>query len=229
MAASSDQKIGIIFDCDGTLLDSMNVWHDIDAMLARNAQVEFKKEDQDYFTGATLEECADYAHNKLGIGNSPQHVWDMIHDEMHQYYSKRAELKPGVREFVDGIYAAGIPMSVASSTSADLLKEGLASTGLADKMVAIYSTDDVGKPKRFPDIYNAARDAMGTPTESTWGVEDALYAIRTLKGAGYKTLAIYDSEIAGSASDLEAEADRLIMSFADFSADDFIKMAEEAL
>lgn len=218
-------RIGVIFDCDGTLLDSMEVWHGIDAMLARSARVEFTRADQDYFTAASLQECGEYAHGKLGIGKSPQDVIDMIHEEMHRYYSKESTLKPGVRRFVEGLYEAGVPMSVASSTSADLLVAGMQHTGLDKLMTAVFSTDHVNKPKRFPDVYDAARDAMGTPTSTTWGVEDAIYAIRTLNGAGYLTLGIYDSDIAGSVSDLRAEADKVIMTFEDITAEEFLEEA----
>lgn len=226
---TSTRQIGVIFDCDGTLLDSMEVWHGIDSMLARNAQVEFTRADQDYFTAASLQECGEYAHGKLGIGRSPQHVIDMIHEEMYRYYSQDATLKPGVRRFVEGLYEAGVPMSVASSTSADLLVAGMKLTGLDALMTAVLSTDHVGKPKRFPDVYNAARDAMGTPTATTWGVEDAIYAIRTLNGAGYRTLGIYDSDIAGSVDVLQAEADKVIMTFEDITAGEFLEFADEAM
>ena len=223
------QKIGVIFDCDGTLIDSMEVWHGIDAMLAERSQVEFTREDQDYLTGATLEECAEYSHKKLGIGESPQHVWDMIHEEMRDYYENRATLKPGVMEFVKGLHEAGIPMSVASSTSADLLEAGMRSTGLDKYMRAVFSTDHVNKPKREPDIYHAARDAMGTDIGSTWGVEDAVYALRTLNDAGYRTLGIYDSDIAGTVDELNAEADRVITSFEELPAEEFLAEASAML
>ena len=226
---SANRQIGVIFDCDGTLMDSMEVWHGIDAMLAEKSQVEFTREDQDYFTGATLEECSEYAHSKLGIGTSAQDVWDMIHETMRSYYANDAALKPGVMDFVQGLSEAGVPMSVASSTSADLLDEGMRSTGLDPYMCAVLSTDHVGKPKRFSHIYDAARDAMGTLTADTWGVEDAIYAVRTLKNAGYRTLGIYDSDIAGTKEQLEHEADRMIMTFEDLSADEFLEYSEYML
>lgn len=220
-----NSEIGVIFDCDGTLLDSMEVWHGIDATLARNANVEFTRDDQDFLTAATLEECADYSHNKLGIGSSPEDVIEMIRDEMRRYYTFDATLKPGVREFIEGLDAAGVPMSVASSTSSDLLIAGMKCTGLDCIMRAVVSTDDVNAAKRFPDVYNAARDAMGTKTGFTWGVEDALYAIRTLNGAGYNTLAIYDSDIAGTLEDLSREADKVITSFTNITAEQFLELA----
>lgn len=224
-SVANTNGLGIIFDCDGTLLDSMEAWHSIDAMLARHAQVEITRADQDRFTVSSLQECGEYAHRKLGIGKSPQDVVDIIHEEMRHHYAHEFELKPGVRQFVEGLYELGIPMSVASSTSADLLALGMRHTGLDEMMVTVLSTDHVGKPKRFPDVYNAARDAMGTPTATTWGVEDAIYAIRTLNRAGYPTLGIYDSDIAGSVDVLEAEANKVIMTFEEITAEGFVAEA----
>lgn len=223
---TSNEQIGVVFDCDGTLLDSMGFWHSLDQRLAARAGVTLTKEDADYMTAATIAECSAYLHDKFGVGTSAEDVERMIDDEMMSFYQNEAKPKPGALEFVQGLYACGIPMGVASSTPPKLLHVGLDRTGFSQYMQAIYSVDDFNSSKREPLVYDKVREVLGTETANTWGVEDALYAIRTLNSAGYNTLAIYDSEIAGSPSQLESEADRFIMSFADFTADDFLNMAQ---
>ena len=63
---------------------------------------------------------------------------------------------------------------------------------------------------------------MGTPLATTWGVEDAVYAVRTLTGADYRTLAIYDCDLSGTVEDLRAAAERFITSFEDLDVDTFL-------
>lgn len=220
-------EIGVIFDCDGTLLDSMGVWHSLDDRLAQRVGATFTQEDRDYMTAATIAECAGYLHEKFGVGTCAQDVQRMIDDDMYAYYTCEASPKPGALEFVRNLYELGIPMGVASSTPTKLLHAGLEATGFSAYMRTIVSVDDLATSKREPVVFDAVRDALGTKRAATWGFEDAVYAIHTLHNAGYHTCGIFDSDIAGTSSQLQAAADCFIMSFADITADGFIALAEK--
>lgn len=200
-------KIGVIFDCDGTLLDSMGMWHGLDDRLAARAGVELTMADRDFLTAATLEECSVYLHERYAMGSSPADVLNDFHEELHFYYENQVQPKPGAVELVNSLASADIPMAVASSTPPSLLRLGLETAGFADVMRAIVSVEDIGSSKREPLVYDMARVSLGTDRAHTWGVEDALYAVRTLGNAGYRTMAVFDSQIAGSPEDLAAAAD----------------------
>lgn len=200
------ERIGIIFDCDGVLLDSMAVWHQLDDRLAKRARASFSQEDLDRITASTIPECARYIHEKFGLGSSSQDVVAIIEEEMYDFYTHDVTPKPGALTFVQATHDAQIPMAVASSTPPRLLKAGLSYTGFAPFLEAIVSVEDVGKAKRDPAVYDRARQSLGTSREQTWVFEDALYAIRTLNEAGYRSFALYDSDIAGTAAQLQAEA-----------------------
>ncbi|MCI9129745.1 MAG: HAD family phosphatase [Eggerthellaceae bacterium] len=218
------ERTGVIFDCDGTLLDSMHMWHTFDDRLAERAGVTFTKADKDYMTAATLEECGRYMHERYGIGTSAANVMDMIHDEMLSFYQKEVTPKAGAPELVRALADANIPMAVASSTPSELLRVGLARTDLDAAMLAIVSVEDVSSSKREPKVYDTARAALGTERAATWGVEDALYAIRTLNSADYRTLAVFDSVTAGAPEDLQREADVFLESFASLPADQIVQI-----
>ncbi|MDO4290665.1 MAG: HAD family phosphatase [Eggerthellaceae bacterium] len=215
--------LGVIFDCDGTLIDSMAAWRELEASLARQAGAELTKADTDALTTMTIPECGAYLHEKFGLGTSGVDVEGMIDAFMLDFYANRAVARPGVMPFVEGLAAAGVPMAVASSTPKALLEAGLAHAGIAPYLRAIVSVDDVGKSKREPAVYNRAREALGTARAQTWGFEDALYAIRTLNAAGYRTFGIYDCDMSGTWVDLQAEADRAARSFTDVSAAEFLE------
>lgn len=212
---------GVIFDCDGTLLDSMDMWHSLDDRLAARAGVTLTKADRDFLTACTLEECGVYFHEQLGIGASSADVMDAFNEELLRFYQHEAAPKPGARELVQELANAGVPMAVASSTPSSLLRIGLEHAGMADAFKAIVSVEDVDSSKREPLVYDTTREALGTSREQTWGVEDALYAVETLKRAGYRTFAVFDSMTAGSPEELSRVADVFRMSLEGVGLDDF--------
>lgn len=222
---SGFSHIGVIFDCDGTLIDSMAAWRALEEDLAARAGREFTREDADALTVRTIPECGEYVHEKFGLGDSPADVVRMIDEFMLAFYSTRAELRPGVRAFVEGLAARGVHMTVASSTPKPLLEAGLAHVGLREFLEAIVSVDCVGKSKREPAVYDHARSVMGTDLRFTWGFEDALYAVQTLRRAGYPVVGVYDDDLAGTYEDLIAHADVAIRSFEDLSVERFLEFA----
>lgn len=220
------KEFGIIFDCDGTLIDSMERWHDVDYDLALRAGVEVTQQDRDFMTQGTLEECAVYIHDNFGIGKDGDDVMRIIMEDMLAYYETESTLKPGVLDFVEGLYELGVPMGVASSTPPKLLRAGLEHTGIAKYMQTILSVEDLNSSKREPLIFDTVRASLGTEKANTWGMDDALYAITTLGRAGYPTLAIYDNDISGMLPDLMAAATRFLPTFEGFSARDFLELAQ---
>ncbi len=217
--------IGVIFDCDGTLIDSMAAWRALEEDLAKRAGRAFTREDADALTVRTIPECGVYVHEKFGLGESPEEVEGMINDFMFDFYSTRAELRPGAMAFIEGLAVRGVRMTVASSTPQALLEAGLAHTGVTPYLEAIVSVDVVGKSKREPAVYDHARAIMGTALEFTWGFEDAIYAVNTLRCAGYPTVGIYDNDLSGTFEELRDGATFAIRSFADLSAEDFLAFA----
>jgi len=136
-------------------------------------------------------------------------------DELMLAYYRVARPREGALEFVREMHARGVRMAVASSIPQEYLQAGLASAGFLPYLDAVVSVDDVGSSKRQPDVYHAARAAMGTAVDNTWGFEDSLYAVRTLKGAGYRTVGLYERDGSGSFDDLQREATLAVRSFAE--------------
>lgn len=216
---------GVIFDCDGTLIDSMAAWRELEETLAERANAVLTKEDTDTLTTLTIPECGIYFHEKFGLGEDGRDVERMIDEFMLDFYANRSEARPGALVFVEGLAARGVRMTVASSTPKPLLEAGLGHVGITPYLDAICSVDDVGKSKREPAVYDFARSIMGTELNATWGFEDAVYAVRTLRAAGYGAYGIYDCDLSGTYEDLEREAHHVIRSFEQLSVDEFLAQA----
>ena len=222
MEASS---IGVVFDCDGTLLDSMDVWREVEGELADRAGVALTEADRGVLATLTIPEVGAYFHDRLGLGASAEHVVNMIDELMLAYYRERAHERPGALAFVRALYARGAVLSVASSSPQSYLRAGLERCGFTPYLQAIVSVDDVGASKREPVVYDRARELMGTPLATTWGFEDSSYALRTLRSAGYHTVGIYDCDLAGTYDELSALADITVRSFDELSTDAFLAHA----
>ena len=132
---------------------------------------------------------------------------------MLEYYRNHAKPRPGALEFVEALNELGVSCSVASSSPQSYLQAGLARAGFTPYLDAIVSVDDVGASKRDPAVFNQACKLMGTRIDETWGFEDSLYALLTLKRAGYKTVGIYDSDLAGTFDQLAEVADVAVRAF----------------
>ena len=215
-------RIGVIFDCDGTLLDSMMVWREAESALARRAGVTLTANDTDALTAMTIPECGAFFHERFGLGASGDEVVAMMDELMLEFYRERVAARPGALEFVQALAERGVRMSVASSSPQPYLQAGLERCGFTPCLDAIVSVDYVGASMREPAVYDRARETMGTSLATTWGVEDSVYAVRTLKAANYRTLGIYDCDISGTCEQLAAEAERFITTFEDLDVDTFL-------
>lgn len=182
---------GAIFDCDGTLLDSLGAWRSLEGYLFDLAGIQVTLEERAQFATFTIPEVAAHMHTQHGLGSSKTDVERMMDNYMLDYYHNRASLLPGVGRFLEECAHAGIAMSVASSSRPSYLEAGLAGAGIRDYFCAVVSVDQVGASKREPQVFNEACRLMGTPKEATWGFEDSTYALRTLSAAGYSTVGIF--------------------------------------
>lgn len=218
-------EIGIIFDCDGTLVDSMGAWHDVDRTLCAEADIQLTEADADAITKMSLEEASAYLHEQCGLGESAAAVMNLIFERMRAFYANDVEAKPGALAFVQALYERGVPMAVASSTSPDMLRTCLDRCGFTPYLRAIVSVDDLNTSKREPEVYDYARSFLGTERANTWGFEDAAYALDTLRDAGYRTAAIYDNDISGTREALIARADFLIPTFEALDPETFLAKA----
>ena len=160
--------IGTIFDCDGTLVDSMGAWHEVDRTLAAEAGITLTEADAEAITTMSLPEASAYLHEQCGLGESNEAVLEMIFDRMRAFYANEVEARPGALAFVQALHERGVPMAVASSTPADMLATCVERCGFAPYMKTVVSVDDLQTSKREPAVYDHARSFLGTDRAHTW-------------------------------------------------------------
>lgn len=181
---------GAIFDCDGTLVDSMGMWRQVvEGLLVKRG----RPVPPEFFgrtEAVSLWDGCKLAHEEYGLGTDIPSLYEELCADIREAYT-HVPLMPGAREFLQELADAGVPMVMASSTPVRELRSCLEFHGLAGFFRDVVSTEDVGgRDKEFPDVYEEALRRLGTPKETTWVFEDAPFGVQTSRRAGFHVVGL---------------------------------------
>ena len=130
---------------------------------------------------------------------------------MEAHYRRDIPLKPGTADYLRALKARGVTLCVASATAEPLVEACLTRLGVADCFDFWLSCETVGVGKHRSDVYDAAAARMGAQPGEIAVYEDALYATRTAKAAGYYVVAVYDASADAHWDELCSLADESIV------------------
>lgn len=205
---------GAIFDMDGTLLDSMEGWATAGERYLRHRGIEPRCGEADCLLYQGMIGAAEHFRHEYGIEDDVQTVINAINAEVEEYYCTQATALPRVREFLETLKSRGVTMCVATATDRCLAQPTLERLGLMPFFERMFTCTELRTDKTSSLIYDTAAAFMGTPKEATWIFEDASYAVRTAKAAGYPVCAIYD-RFEKRAQYLQNTADLYILNYSE--------------
>ena len=183
---------GAIFDFDGTLFDSMPIWKGIKFKFFDAIGLHLSAEDKKDFEGLFLREALILAKERFNMAESYEELFERFFAYIRQLYLEQAEPKNDISEFLEKLKARGVKMGIATATAESALGALLEKYGMCGYFSEIYSTYTVGAAKTEPKVYDVVLEKLGTPKETTWVFEDALYAAKTVKANGYNLVGIFD-------------------------------------
>ena len=184
---------GAIFDVDGTLLDSMFIWDTIGEAYLRSIGYQPKENLNETFKNMSLHQAARYYQTEYGVTRSIDEIMDGVNAMLERYYRFEVPLKLGVAELLERLRQDGVKLCIATATDRHLVEAALDRCGVLSCFGEIFTCNEVGHGKDEPDIFEAALRFLGTRREETLVFDDALYAVRTAKEAGFPVAAVYDS------------------------------------
>ena len=168
----------------------------------------------------SLHQAARYYQTEYGVTQSIDEIMDGVNAMLERYYRFEVPLKPGVAELLERLRQDGVRLCIATATDRHLVEAGLDRCGVLSCFGEIFTCNEVGHGKDEPDIFEATLRFLGTRREETLVFDDALYAVRTAKEAGFPVAAVYDSHEKNQEG-LRALADFYIEDFSQVSAEDF--------
>lgn len=194
---------GVIFDLDGTLIDSMNVWYDTDRAFLKENGVENPPEDiSERVKKLTIDKASELFIREFGLDCTVDYIINRIEEIVRNEYFHNIPLKSGVAETLDFLDGLDIPYGVATVTYRNLAETAMKRLEIFDRMKFLLTSAEFPDGKKNPDMYLKCADIMGLPPENVLVVEDSLHCIETAVRAGFATAGVYDSLSDGDRDDI---------------------------
>lgn len=204
---------GAIFDLDGTLLDSIWVWSEIDVTFFEKRNIRLPDDYQRKVSAMNLMEAAAYTAQRFHLDETPVQIKKEWYELAEQAYTDRVFLKPGAYDFLKALSKAGVRIALATLSGRELFEPALRNNGVYPLFDAFVTVGEVGRGKRFPDIYLRAAQMIGTDPSHCVVFEDIPDAVAGAKVAGMRVVAVYDRFSEQERAHLEREADGFIEDF----------------
>lgn len=202
-----------IFDMDGTLLDSLYVWKQIDIDFLKKRGFELPPDFAAKVSSMSYPEAAEYTICRFGLTCSVEELLREWHSMAVYAYGNTVQLKPHAREYLEKLKACGAKLAIATSLPAALYEPALRNHGIEDLFDAFCSTDEVSFGKTRPDVFLLAAEKLGVSPEDCIVFEDVVQAIQSAKSVGMTVYGVYDEASKDAWPDIKQIADGTLLDF----------------
>ncbi len=202
-----------LFDLDGTILDSMGVWEEIDIVFLEKRGFSVPEDYARQISVLRFEDAAVYTKERFALPESPQAIIDEWNEMALMWYGDKVGLKPYAAEYLKKLHDRGVKLAVATALPASLYTPCLTHNGIYALFDAFASTDEVGCGKERPDVYLLAAERLGAKPGDCMVFEDVLPGVLSAANAGMRVCGVYDACAAYAEQDIRKAAERYIMGF----------------
>ncbi len=205
----------VLFDLDGTLVDSMWLWEDIDREYLSRFDITLPEDLQDMIQGMSFSETAVYFKERFLIPHSLEEIKAEWNEMAWKKYAEEVPLKEGVLSFLKELRNRGIAMGIATSNSKELVELVVGKLGVAEYFSSIRTSCEVAKGKPSPDIYQLVAKDLGAEPAECLVFEDIIAGIMAGKSAGMKVCSVYDMKSEGDTKKKQELSDYYIHTFSE--------------
>ena len=210
-----DKIEAVIFDLDGSLVDSMWMWRDIDIEYLGRFGIPLPEDLQSKIEGMSLGETAVYFKEHFQISDSVEQMKADWNDMARAKYQNEVYFKPNAQLFLEACVKKGIKLGIATSNSRELVDTVGESLHFQRYFSCIMTGCDVQRGKPFPDIYLAAAEQLQVKPENCLVFEDIIPGIRAGKSAGMQVCAVEDAYSVQQRDAKKEQADFYIEDYAE--------------
>jgi HAD superfamily hydrolase (TIGR01509 family) len=208
---------GVVFDLDGLLLDSEQVWDAAREELAKERGGRWHPQAQRDMMGMSSPEWSRYMHDVIGLPETPEEISKEVVRRLEAHYRKDLPVIAGAQAAVERL-AERWPLGLASSSNRELIDLALDLMGIAQHFRTTVSSEEVARGKPAPDVYLEAASRLGIDPHRAAAIEDSHNGIRSAKAAGMRVIAIPNRHFPPDEEAL-ARADVVLNELAELSPD----------
>jgi HAD superfamily hydrolase (TIGR01509 family) len=197
----------VIFDLDGVLIASEEVWDEVRAAYVRERGGRYDETVQRAMMGMSSLEWSRYLHEHAGVPDEPEAINAEVVRRMLERYREELPLSPGAPEAVRRV-AKRFRIGLASSSNRELIDAVLEAAGLVGLFAATVSSEEVARGKPAPDVYLEAARRLGVDAAECAAIEDSHNGILSAKSAGMRCVAIPNEHY--PPGEVESDADAVV-------------------
>lgn len=206
----------VLFDLDGTLIDSMWIWEEVDRVYMDQLGVEYETAKlQENINGMSFTETAEFFKKQFNIEESIEEIKATWVDMAEDFYRNKISVKENVIEFLEVLKDRDIKMGIGTSNTHELLKMIIEKEGIKPYFHTMRTSCEVKRGKPHPDIYLKVAEDLGVDPSECIVFEDIPEGVRAGKAAGMKVCAVYDEYSKADKPVLMAEADYYIHNYSE--------------
>jgi HAD superfamily hydrolase (TIGR01509 family) len=179
----------VMFDLDGVLVDSEQLWNEAKEALVREAGGRWREDAPRAMMGMSSPEWSAYLRDELGVDRDLQEINRDVVGRMERLYRSKLPLLPGAQEAVRALQPRW-PLGLASSSNREIIDLVLEVSGLADAFAATVSSEQVERGKPAPDVYLEAARRVGVEPSRCVAIEDSSNGLRAAAAAGMAVIAV---------------------------------------
>ena len=202
----------LIFDLDGTLIDSNGLWVDVDKIFLARRNAPYTKEYYEGVAHTILSNCAIFTKEYFNLEESCEEIiaeWmDLAKGQYHE-----VALKDNVRKYLDRCKEAGHRMAIFTACVPEHCRAALERHELTPYFEKIIYAQELGVDKKSPAIFRSVAEMLGTTTKDCVLFDDSLTACKAAKAAGMTVVGVYDEHFKDSEPDMRELCDQYISNF----------------